>query len=430
MMVDQYLIVRAASVYLAAAGTAAIWAWRRPDRRALNGALLGFCWNLPALLAVNIAAPIAGWWSYDATGGLLLGMPVDLYLAWAWIWGFAAPIAFRSGPIAVAAAAAYAIDVLLMPSAAPVVRLGSTWLIGETIAIAFVFVPGLLLARWTTQGERLAPRVALQMVTFGGLVLFVLPAVIIEASGGAWLNPLGWPAWRWSLAVQLLAVPAVIGLAAVREFAERGGGTPVPVDPPSRLVTSGIYAYVRNPMQVSGVLLLTVWGALLGNLWVMAGGVMAHVYSIGLAGWDEDGDLHDRFGDRWIEYRRAVRRWIPSWRPWHQSDAPPAQLYVAGSCGMCSQVGEWFHARGARGLAIVAAESHPHRALRRITYESADGRRSAAGVEAIACALQHVHFGWAMVGFALQCPAVRPIAQLIVDASGGQPRPIGTSIRT
>jgi hypothetical protein len=193
-------------------------------------------------------------------------------------------------------------------------------------------------------------------------------------------------------------------------------------------VTTGIYAYVRNPMQLSAAALLFLLGLVLGNLWVSAAGVMAHIYSAGLAGWDEDEDLRRRFGDGWTTYRLAVRQWVPRLRPWHRADGPPARLFVAESCGMCSEVGEWFTRHAARHLVVVAAETHPSRALRRITYEPADGSRAAAGVEAVARSLEHLHLGWALIGFLLRLPIVRPLAQLLVDASGGEPRAITTVI--
>ena len=149
---------------------------------------------------------------------------------------------------------------------------------------------------------------------------------------------------------------------------------------------------------------------------------MAHIYSLGLAGWDEGEDLRERFGDGWTTYRRAVRRWIPRLRPWHGADQPPARLFVAATCGMCSEVGQWFARRDPRGLVIVAAETHPSQALRRITYEPADGSRAASGVEAVARALEHIHLGWALAGFALRLPIVNPLVQLLADASGAEPR--------
>ena len=176
----------------------------------------------------------------------------------------------------------------------------------------------------------------------------------------------------------------------------------MPFDPPRRLVTSGLYAYVRNPMQLSAVVLLFLLGLVLRNPWLSAAGVMAHVYSAGLAGWDEDEDLRERFGEPWIAYRRGVRAWVPRFRPWHPPrSCAPAHLYVAEGCGMCREVGRWFEQRGARQLAIVPAESHPSGALTRITYEPGDGIRAATGVEAVARALEHIHLGWALARVAV-----------------------------
>src|SRR5207302_4578763 len=61
-------------------------------------------------------------------------------------------------------------------------------------------------------------------------------------------RPLGWI---------VVALGAVVGLPCVWEFAWRGLGTPAPFDPPRRLVISGPYRFVRNPMYVGmGIALL------------------------------------------------------------------------------------------------------------------------------------------------------------------------------
>ena len=421
---DPHFVGRAATIYVTVVLTIGAWAWRRPGKRAAAGAMLGFCWNLPVLLALNVAAMRLGWWQFEAEGGLLLGIPVDLYLSWAWLWGVVPALAFPTVPVAIIVVGALAFDLAAMPAAAPVLQLGPSWLLGESVGLLAGLVPGVLLARWTARDTCLTQRAMLQVIAFSGLVMVLLPAIAIDGSATAWLNPLQQPAWQIGLIVQILALPGVIGLSAVQEFVTRGGGTPVPFDPPKRIVTTGLYAYVRNPMQLSAVVLLLLLGLVLWNPWVAAAGVMAHVYSAGLAGWDEDEDLRRRFGDHWLTYRRGVRSWMPRARPWHRSDQPPARLFVAASCGMCSEVGAWFARRGATQLEIVAAETHPSRALTRITYEPADSSDAGEGIEAVARALEHVHLGWALAGAALRLPIVRPCVQLLVDASGGAPRRI------
>lgn len=419
---DPYLLVRAASLYLALAAAILLWAWRRPPARAAAAAAVACCWNVPVLLALNVLAARQGWWQFDARGGLLLGVPVDLYLAWICLWGAIPFLAFPTAPMWRVIALALAIDLVAMPAAAPVVRLGPAWLAGEAIGLTLGLLPAQLLARWTLQDRHLERRACLQAVAFSGLLVFVLPAVAIDGSRTKWANPARYPMWAISLLVQVLAVPAVIGLTAVQEFVTRGGGTPVPFDPPRRLVTTGVYAYVGNPMQLSAVGLLILLGIVLWNPWVAAAGVMAHLYSAGLAGWDEDEDLKRRFGDGWTDYRRSVRRWLPRPRPWQRPDHGPARLYVSATCDMCREVARWFDARHASSLVIVPAESHPSGALARITYQPADGSASASGIAAVARALEHVHLGWAFVGFFLRLPTVSPLVQLLADASGAGPR--------
>ena len=91
---------------------------------------------------------------------------------------------------------------------------------------------------------------------------------------------------------------------------------------------------------------------------------------------------------------------------------------------MCTEVGQWFERRGAVGLQIVPAETHPSGRLRRITYESYDDSRAVSGIEAIARSLEHIHLGWAFIGFVLRLPVIREFAQLLADASGAEPRTI------
>lgn len=418
---DPHVVVRAASVYLPLVVTIAAVTWRRPERQDWIGVLLASVWNLPMLFITNLVAVARGWWTFDADGGTLLGIPVDLLLSWVWTWGALPVLLTPRAPVAALAVAALTVDLVLMPAAAPVVQLGPHWLAGDAVCVAVAFVPGQLLAAWTRDQSHLAARASLQAVAVAGLLMVLLPAIAISGSGGTWIDPRWRPLWITSLWLQILAVPAAIGLSAVQEFVVRGHGTPVPFDPPRRLVTSGVYAFVRNPMQIAATCVLAILGLALGNWWVGAASVVAHAYAAGLAAWDEADDLAARHGEAWIRYRGAVRTWVPRWRPWCPPDAAPARLYVGGSCEMCQHVGTWFARRGATGIRVLDAESHAD-ALTRLTYESADGDYRATGVAALARALEHVHAGWALASALVRLPGVVHAVQVVVDASGGQAR--------
>ncbi len=269
------------------------------------------------------------------------------------------------------------------------------------------------------------------MVAFSGLVLVVVPQVIMEQTGGDWAGLLSRSGRSLSLALQALAIPAIVGLSAVQEFASRGRGTPLPYDPPKRLVTTGPYAYVANPMQLSAVLLFVAWGLVLQNLWIAAAGIVAHIFSAGLAGWSEKQDLSERFGDRWQCYRREVRNWWPRWRHWHASGSeaatPKARLYIAAGCAPCSQIQQWFSRRNPAALMIVPARDHPNRDLDRITYDPQNGCAEESGIAGLARGLEHINLAYAWLAFVMRLPILRSFLQLVADASGATPRRVRRS---
>jgi protein-S-isoprenylcysteine O-methyltransferase Ste14 len=461
------LAIRAFGLYGPIALAAALWVMRaRPPQQARKDAIaatMATIWALVSLAAVHVIAIRAGWWTYMVSGGTMLGMPVDLYLGWAVMWGAVPMLAFPRARLVIVVMLFTAIDIIVMPACDPVIRLGDRWLIGEAVAIAICLIPAILLGRWTLHEQQLFGRVTLQAIGFSTFMMWLLPAIILEQTGGSWpfananaMSPMS--PHVMSFALQILAVPAVLGISAVCEFARRGGGTPVPFDPPKRLVTTGPYAYVTNPMQISMTLVFLGWGALIGSWWVVAAAAMAIVYSAGIAAWDEGRDLRARFGDRWIAYRRHVRPWWPRWRPFAAPDAAACpspcplpgigerekdkplslrrgvgerrlflaqpRLYVAASCGQCSSIGRWLQAREPIGLMFVAAEEHPTRDLWRITYDPGDGTPDEEGIAAIGRALEHLNFAWAFAGMAMRLPIVSNVLQTIIDASGGGPQRI------
>ncbi|HKO55350.1 MAG TPA: isoprenylcysteine carboxylmethyltransferase family protein, partial [Thermoanaerobaculia bacterium] len=400
------LAIRSLALLLPLLGTAAAWLWRPPTRRAAGAVYLATLWALPSLVLIHLMAARFGWWTFRFEGGGLFGMPADLLLGWALLWGAIPALLLPRAPLAATAALMIAIDLALMPLCAPVLILGPQWLQGELAATAIVLVPAQFLARWTARDEHLASRAFLQVVLFCALILLFLPAVVMSVAGRA---P-GLPHLPW-LVLQAAIVAAIIGLTAVQEFVERGGGTPFPFDPPKRLVRSGVYAYVRNPMQLATALLFLM----MGDVWLALIGVMSVVYAAGLAAWDEGADLA-RFGPPAESYTRQVRAWLPSWRPYNEE---PATIYFAEGCDACSRFAAMTRALRPRALHFVAAESHPTEVLKRVRYEAADGAK-ADGIAAVARALEHVHLGWALIGFAARLPIARPILQLIFDATGAR----------
>jgi protein-S-isoprenylcysteine O-methyltransferase Ste14 len=297
------------------------------------------------------------------------------------------------------------------------------WLIGEAAACGLVLIPALCIDRWTRESTHLRGRAALQIVTSGMLFLFLVPEIIFALRPGTGWSPLfGLSTWARQIDCQVILLLALPGIAAVMEFAERGFGTPIPYDPPQQLVTSGIYRYCANPMQLSCALVFVAWAGVLKSGWMLGAALMSVAYSAGIAAWDEEEDLARRFGSEWKDYRTVVRNWWPRWRPYHKGS--PALLYIARSCGPCSEVRMWIEARSPLGLQVVDAEILPAGSIQRMRYDPGDGSGTVDGVRAMGRALEHLNLCWALCGVGLRLPCVWQIVQLFMDAAGLGPRSI------
>ena len=115
----------------------------------------------------------------------------------------------------------------------------------------------------------------------------------------------------------VIAIGVVIAFACAIEFAWRGIGTPAPFDPPRRLVITGLYRWMRNPMYAGlGVILLgeaITFPRITGTMLVLIG-ILWLATTIFIITFEEP-TLRSKFGDDYAAYCRNVRRWIPRLRP-------------------------------------------------------------------------------------------------------------------
>src|SRR5207237_4045736 len=176
----------------------------------------------------------------------------------------------RRWPLWLVIAFMSALDLLAMPLCTPVVELSSRWLVGEVLALLLVLLPAQLFALWTNDDAHLAGRAVMHVLSSGMLILFVVPESIFALlHRGGWSGLQRLPLGVFSLELQALGLLGVMGVSAVQEFAVRGRGTPIPLDRPKGLVTTGMYAYVADPMEISCTLVLTALGVVLRGGCVM-----------------------------------------------------------------------------------------------------------------------------------------------------------------
>jgi protein-S-isoprenylcysteine O-methyltransferase Ste14 len=159
-----------------------------------------------------------------------------------------------------------------------------------------------------------------------GSVIFLLIAPV---------TVVGWiPYWisRWQMQLDfgdftiLRVVGVVLILAGVpvlldsfARFAIQGLGTPAPVFPTRNLVVQGLYRYVRNPMYVALLLVVTGQALFFGNLHLLEYGAIVWLFTHLFVVLYEEPKLRATFDDEYKTFCAHVPRWIPRLRPWDHS---------------------------------------------------------------------------------------------------------------
>ena len=145
----------------------------------------------------------------------------------------------------------------------------------------------------------------------------ILFSIVVPGAGGVYVPWLiltrdgASPAPAAWYATAIIAIGVALYVACVRVFAVVGRGTPGVWDAPRQVVAAGPYRWVRNPIYIGALLIVSgeAWLFLSVDLLVYAG-VLAIAFHLLIIGYEEP-RLRARFGEQYEAYRRAVSRWIP-----------------------------------------------------------------------------------------------------------------------
>jgi protein-S-isoprenylcysteine O-methyltransferase Ste14 len=172
--------------------------------------------------------------------------------------------------------------------------------------------------RWITFLHRAATgtRKTRTLLTPAGLMifgafstLFVLAAILVDGLLG--LPPLLPEAARLPISIPVTAVGVVVTAWSAFHFL-KVKGTPIPFNPPPKVVNTGPYRYARNPMLTGVFLLLAGIGLGLNSLSLVL--VFTPLYVLANV-WElkhiEEPELVRRLGAEYVEYRRKTPMFIP-----------------------------------------------------------------------------------------------------------------------
>ncbi|MFN3491961.1 MAG: methyltransferase [Anaerolineales bacterium] len=162
-------------------------------------------------------------------------------------------------------------------------------------------------------GEKISRKVdgsvMMNFIKIGGLILWLSPFVYL-------MNP-AWMAWskiglpesiRWlGVGVGIIGVLGVYWL-----FSSIGSG----ISPTSgtrkehKLVTNGIYKYIRHPLYTFGSSLFISFGMMADNWFIALLGMLAFI-GMAIRTPKEEANLIEKFGDEYREYMKRTGRFLP-----------------------------------------------------------------------------------------------------------------------
>jgi protein-S-isoprenylcysteine O-methyltransferase Ste14 len=165
----------------------------------------------------------------------------------------------------------------------------------------------------TETGEKVSRKVdgsvMMTIIRIGGLILWLSPLVyLINPNWMAW-SKLGLSAWtRWlGVGVGILCVFGIYWL-----FSSIGSGiTPTSATRKEhKLVTNGIYRYIRHPLYTFGAAMFVSFGMMAANWFIAALGILTFIL-MAIRTPKEEANLIAKFGDEYLEYMKRTGRFFP-----------------------------------------------------------------------------------------------------------------------
>ena len=162
-------------------------------------------------------------------------------------------------------------------------------------------------------GEKVSRKVdgnvMMTFIKLGGLILWLSPFVyLINPAWMAW-SKIGFPEWaRWiGFGLGVICVFGIYWL-----FSSIGSG----ITPTSgtrnqhKLVTNGIYRYIRHPLYTFGSSMFIAFGMMADNWLIILFGVLAFI-AMAVRTPKEEANLIEKFGDEYREYMKRTGRFLP-----------------------------------------------------------------------------------------------------------------------
>lgn len=288
------------------------------------GAFLAYVWQFQARLILNIVALQMGFWQFEVTGSLIYGVPVDIIIGQSLLFGPIVVLWGMSRHPVFMTMLAVTLDVFIITNVPALYSAGHDWILAVLVINLLAVIPSLLLGESTASNTKLRLRALMQAIGWICLLAWLFPSLVFENGFGSWSKFLDRSILLNLLYLSPLLAPGWILGRALYEFTAKGEGTAFPYDPPKRLVTTGIYARISNPMQLGVCLFMGYWGYVLGSFHVSLSAIVAIMLFVVFKNVCNGSSAVGRREPFWALYNNEVPKWVPRLKPWVAPRVSPA----------------------------------------------------------------------------------------------------------
>jgi protein-S-isoprenylcysteine O-methyltransferase Ste14 len=118
-----------------------------------------------------------------------------------------------------------------------------------------------------------------------------------------------------SIGVIAILTGLFLMVKSIADISTKGDGTLAPWSPAKKLVITGAYRFIRNPMIV-GVLIILIGESICTEskkifIWAIIFFIINNLFFF----FYEEPNLEQKFGEEYRKYKKEVPRWIPKFHP-------------------------------------------------------------------------------------------------------------------
>ena len=364
LIIENFAIFRLLLFLCSCSYAVILYYWLKPNAFQFRAGIMAVTVQFWIGILFNYLSVELGFWKYHQMGFMVLDVPIDMHIDWAILWGFGICWLSERWPgknmtiinflIYILSWTIFTLlfDIAMVNWMVFLEDYSHNWWIADICSLLAIqgvtvwFYKSINKTNRQNYDLQFLPVISPYIRSLIYLSLFIcLFFIYIPEQINILMNYFSIKMTNYhfnELAYLILFISVAIGGWATHEFAKKGEGTPIPLDEPHFLVTSGPYLFMSNSMQVSGIL-LTISILLFNFNWIN----LIYLVDVILVVWL----IFERFESIHLHrvYKEAFRRYLESVPPWKikfiaqklDKKLRPT-LFIDSGCKICVRLSKKF----------------------------------------------------------------------------------------